>query len=212
MTELRHYGVLGMKWGVRRYQNEDGSLTAAGRERYGVDKNVGNFLLGGSSVGQRILATSTKGYKQDKKAIKELRKKKEQEIRESGADRKSKKESLKELKGDYKKTLGEARTAAAQARFYWQSADMNKKIQAEGWGKALAKNLLLGGVGSRKYNELSSAGVSKGYALAEAMREQHILNEARQASRYRSQQRREQQQERRKRALDSAMGRDHKNT
>lgn len=32
--ELYHYGVKGMKWGVRRYQNEDGSLTNAGKERY----------------------------------------------------------------------------------------------------------------------------------------------------------------------------------
>lgn len=35
-TELRHWGILGMKWGVRRYQNKDGSLTAAGRRRYDV--------------------------------------------------------------------------------------------------------------------------------------------------------------------------------
>lgn len=32
--ELYHYGIKGMKWGVRKYQNEDGSLTSAGKSRY----------------------------------------------------------------------------------------------------------------------------------------------------------------------------------
>lgn len=33
-NELMHWGIKGMKWGVRRYQNKDGSLTPAGRKRY----------------------------------------------------------------------------------------------------------------------------------------------------------------------------------
>lgn len=32
---VAHSGILGMKWGVRRYQNEDGTLTDAGKIRYG---------------------------------------------------------------------------------------------------------------------------------------------------------------------------------
>ena len=35
--ELCHAGIKGMKWGVRRYQNKDGSLTPAGKKRYAKD-------------------------------------------------------------------------------------------------------------------------------------------------------------------------------
>ena len=31
---LSHWGIKGMRWGIRRYQNKDGTFTAAGRRRY----------------------------------------------------------------------------------------------------------------------------------------------------------------------------------
>lgn len=34
---IQHHGILGMKWGVRRYQNEDGTWTEAGKEHRGND-------------------------------------------------------------------------------------------------------------------------------------------------------------------------------
>lgn len=34
MADLEHHGILGQKWGIRRYQNKDGTFTAAGKKRY----------------------------------------------------------------------------------------------------------------------------------------------------------------------------------
>ena len=42
MNELFHHGVKGQKWGVRRYQNKDGSLTAAGKNRNYNKRNMKN--------------------------------------------------------------------------------------------------------------------------------------------------------------------------
>ena len=39
---LQHHGILGQKWGVRRFQNADGSLTSAGKRRYSAE-SVGNI-------------------------------------------------------------------------------------------------------------------------------------------------------------------------
>ena len=40
--ELYHHGILGQKWGIRRFQNPDGSLTTAGRARYNVGETRGS--------------------------------------------------------------------------------------------------------------------------------------------------------------------------
>lgn len=39
INELYHHGIKGQKWGIRRFQNKDGSFTPAGRKRYSISRN-----------------------------------------------------------------------------------------------------------------------------------------------------------------------------
>jgi hypothetical protein len=59
---LIHYGVKGQKWGVRRYQNSDGSLTQLGQEHYGTDSSRSQKLKKAALVTAGILATGVAMY------------------------------------------------------------------------------------------------------------------------------------------------------
>ena len=62
MYYISHSGIKGMHWGVRRFQNEDGSLTAAGRARYG-DGGAPNGSSGGTGGTSSRKAKAKKALK-----------------------------------------------------------------------------------------------------------------------------------------------------
>lgn len=70
---LSHHGILGMKWGIRRYQNEDGSLTEAGKKHY--YKESGEPTRAGRKYEKNLLKQEKAAKKQEMKDIKQDRKK-----------------------------------------------------------------------------------------------------------------------------------------
>ena len=158
---LMHHGILGQKWGIRRFQNEDGSLTAEGQARYrthSIKGNVGRAVFN-TSLGQRLLGVgANKGYKADKKEIKALYKAEKEKIKNKDIDDEEKKKELKSLKKDYEETKGEARVSAAEALYPWQSKSANEKIQTQALGKQWLKGYLMGGYGTLNYDRLTADG------------------------------------------------------
>ena len=69
-TVLQHHGILGQKWGVRRYQNPDGSLTNEGKKRLNTQNPVFKESMSSELLREKIpikkeyLDDETKFFKQ----------------------------------------------------------------------------------------------------------------------------------------------------
>ena len=64
MSDLRHHGIKGQKWGVRRFQNADGGLTVMGKLRYGTSKDY-QELSNQVNKADSLIKTAKK-YQQEK--------------------------------------------------------------------------------------------------------------------------------------------------
>ena len=108
---LYHHGIKGQKWGVRRYQNKDGSLTNAGQKRYGTSGSIAKKVAAGIAIaGAAALTTYALANPRTRQALldkmKEVSPKVKDFVTENG------KKAVKSL-GDSAKKAGKAMTDAA---------------------------------------------------------------------------------------------------
>lgn len=123
---LEHHGIKGQRWGIRRFRNEDGSLTSAGKKRYenggivGKIKAIGQRRRERKEVARRLNNESINAgikwetTKEGKELLKEFRKHDRAMMNYTGDDR-TKEQSLSDraLAADRKMLTAEGRYVAS---------------------------------------------------------------------------------------------------
>lgn len=163
--ELIHFGIKGMKWGVRRYQNADGSLKPAGEKRYTTIREASKKAraegvsarkaaresgqlngIGAVRKGNKIQREATKA------ALKEI--KKQERIDKAKVVYKQTKEKVKSTVEDHTGIKNEVYKKDFRAR--------RKEVAKSRTAGAKAATFLLGGpFANRTYNSVIAAGGSK---------------------------------------------------
>lgn len=134
--ELYHWGIKGQKWGVRRFENADGTLTPEGRERYGSGN--GQSYIGGANRAKRETAMIDKETDPKKKS--DAMQKMLDDLYEDRTERYEKYSKGEEIeKSDKTEYLDEAsswlmdKIIKESGDWYWNEpvSDANKKISKD---------------------------------------------------------------------------------
>ena len=94
--ELMHYGIKGMKWGVRRFQNEDGTLTALGKKRQALDSARETARKHPERANSRVNLNYAKNEYRDQKILDKIAKQKIKSKRQLNLEEKYKEQGFSE--------------------------------------------------------------------------------------------------------------------
>ena len=170
---LAHHGIKGQKWGIRRYQNDDGSLTEAGRKRYSEN----NGVLGEYTKHVKItndasghLNEVNKAYVTAKKDNRAAYKKSISDIKNnSELSNKDREMEIASIKKDYKAEKKANRADLKETKKSIEENRLKAVAQVSDTGKAAATGVLatLAGlaVTSIGRNQVSYGNTCVGYAL-----------------------------------------------
>lgn len=123
---LTHSGIKGQKWGQRRFQNPDGSLTAEGRARYGVGEARSKHAANGSA-GKKSVKTKKENFV--KQAIAKNKAAKEAKKAQAEAEKEAKKAKAEaEQHENMMKYLRQHPTQAYKHRTELTNDDANRLI------------------------------------------------------------------------------------
>lgn len=168
--ELKHYGVLGMKWGISRSKEVRGVRKAYKERERKIDDKFHKYVDGALASDrqlridrkQAIREAKRNGGREAVKGVKSEYEKKLQNLSDS-FDKKMDKfgKDYDASKKAFKSDRAVAREQAANRLFRDGDADRNKRIANMNLGKALLQSFLMGSYGAKKYNMYRAKGQSR---------------------------------------------------
>jgi len=193
---LYHHGIKGMRWGVRRYQNKDGSLTPAGKKRQ-AKQDYRNAKDSAFAKYEKSIGSIEKGYKRG-----QMLSKKDQ-AREEAAENEYNKAAAK-AKSDYKKAKADIKSEKRAARlqkkypgksiesidkYYDEQKKSRKMLRTAAGAKIVSR--AMNGMGQSLYNKYkdgaSPAGVNAIRGLGYASKALKLIGDATTVSAYANQ-------------------------